>query len=69
MGKRVLVIEDEPNIIEALSFILSRDGWTVHTHSDGLNANDRIRSTPPRRSGVRPPGRAPEPRRLHAEPK
>lgn len=47
MGKRVLVIEDEPNIIEALSFILSRDGWTVHTHSDGLNANDRIRATPP----------------------
>ena len=25
MGKRVLVIEDEPNIIEAISFILSRD--------------------------------------------
>ncbi len=47
MGKRVLVIEDEPNIIEALSFILSRDGWTVHTHSDGVNANERIRATPP----------------------
>ena len=47
MGKRVLVIEDEPNIIEALSFILSRDGWTVHTHSDGVNANERIRTTPP----------------------
>lgn len=47
MGKRVLVIEDEPNIIEALSFILSRDGWTVHTHSDGMNANERIRATPP----------------------
>ncbi|HSG37940.1 MAG TPA: response regulator [Paracoccaceae bacterium] len=47
MGKRVLVIEDEPNIIEALSFILSRDGWTVHTHADGLNANERIRATPP----------------------
>lgn len=47
MGKRILVIEDEPNIIEALSFILSRDGWTVHTHSDGVNANERIRATPP----------------------
>jgi len=47
MGKRVLVIEDEPNITEAISFILTRDGWTVHTHSDGLTANDKIRATPP----------------------
>ena len=47
MAKRVLVIEDEPNIIEAISFILSRDGWTVHTHSDGETANERITATPP----------------------
>ena len=47
MAKRVLVIEDEPNIIEAISFILSRDGWTVHTHSDGQTANGRIKATPP----------------------
>ncbi len=47
MGKRVLVIEDEPNIIEAISFILSRDGWTVHTHADGASANAKIRTTPP----------------------
>lgn len=46
-GGRVLVIEDEPNIIEALSFILSRDGWTVHTHADGLTALDRVRALPP----------------------
>lgn len=38
MGKRVLLIEDEPNIIEAIRFILSRDGWTVETHSDGGTA-------------------------------
>lgn len=47
MGKRVLLIEDEPNIIEAISFILSRDGWTVHTHSDGETAVERVRSLPP----------------------
>ncbi len=47
MGKRVLLIEDEPNIIEAISFILSRDGWTVHTHADGVSAADRVRSLPP----------------------
>lgn len=47
MGKRVLLIEDERNIIEAISFILSRDGWTVHTHEDGSTALEKVRSTPP----------------------
>ena len=47
MGKRVLLIEDEPNIIEAISFILSRDGWTVHIHEDGATAMDKVRATPP----------------------
>ncbi|MEM9349725.1 MAG: response regulator [Pseudomonadota bacterium] len=37
-SKRVLLIEDEPNIIEAIRFILSRDGWAVDTHSDGATA-------------------------------
>ena len=47
MGRRVLLIEDEPNIIEAISFILSRDGWTVHTHEDGDTAMDKVRASPP----------------------
>lgn len=47
MGKRVLLIEDEPNIIEAMSFILSRDGWTVHTHEDGETAMEKLRGFPP----------------------
>ncbi|KQI69799.1 chemotaxis protein CheY [Loktanella sp. 3ANDIMAR09] len=47
MAKRVLLIEDEPNIIEALSFILSRAGYTVHTHEDGTTAMDKIRNQRP----------------------
>lgn len=47
MGKRVLLIEDEPNIIEAISFILSRDGWSVSTHSNGHDAVDLVQSNPP----------------------
>lgn len=47
MGRRVLLIEDEPNIIEAISYILSRDGWTVHTHSDGETATERVRDGRP----------------------
>lgn len=47
MGKRVLVIEDEPNIIEAISFILSRDGWEVKTHSNGHDAVEAARARGP----------------------
>lgn len=42
MGRSVLLIEDEPNIIEAISFILERDGWTVRIHSDGETALDAV---------------------------
>lgn len=42
MGKRVLVVEDEQNIIEAISFFLSRDGWDVFTHSNGHDALEAI---------------------------
>ena len=42
MGKRVLLIEDEPNIIEAIRFLLSRDGWEVQTHSNGSTALDAV---------------------------
>jgi DNA-binding response OmpR family regulator len=47
MGKRVLVIEDEPNIIEAINFILSRDGWSVDTHSNGHDAVDVVLAKAP----------------------
>ncbi len=42
MGKRVLLIEDEPNITEAIRFILSRDGWTVDTHFNGATALEAV---------------------------
>ena len=47
MSKQVLLIEDEPNIIEAISFILSRDGWTVKSHSNGADAVDVVRERRP----------------------
>ncbi|MEL6172254.1 MAG: response regulator [Pseudomonadota bacterium] len=45
--KKVLLIEDEQNIIEAVSFILSRDGWDVKTHSNGHDAIDAVRARCP----------------------
>lgn len=47
MAKQVLLIEDEPNIIEAISFILSRDGWSVATHANGETALDAVRRHSP----------------------
>lgn len=47
MPGRVLLIEDEPNIIEAIRFILSRDGWQVDVHSDGATALDAVAQREP----------------------
>lgn len=47
MEKRVLVIEDEPNISAALRFILSRDGWQVDVSADGQAAIGAMRDDPP----------------------
>ncbi len=47
VAKTVIVIEDERNIIEAISFILSRDGWDVATHSNGHDAVDAVRARRP----------------------
>ena len=47
MNRKVLLIEDEPNIIEAIRFLLTRDGWDVQTHSDGTDAVEVIRTGAP----------------------
>lgn len=47
MTKRVMLVEDEPNIIEAIRFILSRDGWDVMAHSDGKTAADKVAGAVP----------------------
>ncbi|WP_111732535.1 response regulator transcription factor [Roseovarius amoyensis] len=47
MGKTVVLIEDERNIIEAIGFILSRDGWDVKTHSNGRDAVEAVRARRP----------------------
>ncbi|WP_289043453.1 response regulator [uncultured Aliiroseovarius sp.] len=47
MTRQVLIIEDEPNIVEAISFILSRDGWAVATHTDGKTAVDAVLNAVP----------------------
>lgn len=47
MNRRVLLIEDEPNITEAIRFLLTRDGWQVTTHADGTDAVEVISNENP----------------------
>ncbi|MEM6659567.1 MAG: response regulator [Pseudomonadota bacterium] len=47
MSRKVLLIEDEPNIAEAIRFLLTREGWQVETHGDGADALQVIRGANP----------------------
>jgi DNA-binding response OmpR family regulator len=47
MTARVLLIEDEPNISEAIRFILSRDGCEVTALADGLGAIAAVQADKP----------------------
>jgi len=47
MAKHVLLVEDEENIIEAMRFLLTRDGWHVEAHADGGTAVQRIKERTP----------------------
>ncbi|RPI46087.1 MAG: response regulator [Betaproteobacteria bacterium] len=46
MAKRVLIVDDDPNILISLEFLLAKAGYEVHTAADGkaaLEAVQRIR--------------------------
>ena len=47
MKKSVVIIEDEPFIIEALTFLLENEGLDVRSISDGVNAIDFIIKSKP----------------------
>ena len=47
MTSRVLIVEDEPNIIESLSFVLTREGFEVASVLDGEAAVKALRNDPP----------------------
>jgi DNA-binding response OmpR family regulator len=47
MAAHVLLIEDEPNICEAIRFILMRDGYAVSVLSEGRDAEQEVRALRP----------------------
>lgn len=47
MTRRVVLVEDELNIAEAIRFLLSNEGWRVETLANGTNAVEVIRGATP----------------------
>jgi DNA-binding response OmpR family regulator len=47
VSKSVLIIEDEPFILEALSFLLEREGYALSSFSDGEGCVDYIKKINP----------------------
>ncbi|HEU0221183.1 MAG TPA: response regulator [Paracoccaceae bacterium] len=47
MSRRVLIIEDEPNIVESLAWLLNREGFEVAAEPDGEAALGRVQRERP----------------------
>jgi DNA-binding response OmpR family regulator len=47
MSKRVLLAEDEPNIVESLTFLLERAGYDVESEMNGQAALEAALADPP----------------------
>ncbi|GAB4540511.1 MAG: response regulator transcription factor [Anaerolineae bacterium] len=47
MGDKVLIVEDEPTLLETLEYNLARQGYEVYTAADGLVALDVARQERP----------------------
>lgn len=43
MNRRVLIVEDEPNIANAIRYLLDREGYDVEVESDGAKAAARTK--------------------------
>lgn len=48
MATDILIAEDEPSILEALTFVLQRAGWTVQAVTDGEAVMNAVRHERPR---------------------
>ena len=46
MNERILVVDDEPAIADAVAYALGREGFEVETRADGADALEAARSSP-----------------------
>jgi len=47
VSKRILVVDDEPDVVETIELRLAREGYEVLTAGDGLEALDLVRENRP----------------------
>jgi DNA-binding response OmpR family regulator len=47
MATRILIADDEPNIVISLEFLLKREGYDVVVAHDGVQALERVRAERP----------------------
>jgi DNA-binding response OmpR family regulator len=47
MNKQILVVEDEPNILMALAFLMKQQGYAVRSAVDGDSAMEEVERDPP----------------------
>ena len=47
MSAKILVVDDEPSIVDVLTRFLSREGYTVMTAVNGREALECVRQEPP----------------------
>jgi len=47
MAKRILLVEDEPHIVESLTFLLEKSGFDVSVETSGRDALAHALSNPP----------------------
>lgn len=45
--KKILVVDDEPNVIKSLTFVLSKEGYDVSSAVNGEDAMAKIRQSKP----------------------
>jgi DNA-binding response OmpR family regulator len=46
-GKKILVVDDEPNVIKSLTFVLSKEGYDVSSAVNGEEAIAKVRQSKP----------------------
>jgi DNA-binding response OmpR family regulator len=46
-GKKILVVDDEPNVVRTLTFVLKKEGYDVSSAGDGEEAISKVHESKP----------------------
>jgi DNA-binding response OmpR family regulator len=46
-NRKILVVDDEPNVVRTLTFVLKKEGYEVTSAGDGEEAMEKVRQSKP----------------------